>query len=258
MSFMSPSPYAPAPAPMPTPPSPAPSASAGVGFAVTAVVLGILGCLFGLIPLFAPAAIGLGVIGVIFTVVAHIKRNRKGLKITGGAVSVVAVVLGAVGIVIVGSAVAQFDDDMKAISGGSAPAATSASASASADAEQTTFGGTVATESYTVQVSKPQAMTTSEMAAPKGGAKASKFMVTVTNKKSEPLDLTLASLTAARGGTESEKVFDSSKDVGGAPDTAIRSGKSATFPVAFLGEPTGEWTMDVRIGFGQKLLFGSN
>ena len=91
------------------------------GFGITALVLGILAVLFGLIPLTGFIAFGLGAVGLIFGLsnVGRIRRRRatnKGMTWTGGILSALGVVLGIIGMVTVFAAVDQLGDDLEEIS----------------------------------------------------------------------------------------------------------------------------------------------
>jgi hypothetical protein len=83
------------------------------GFAVAAMVLGIVGAVFGLIPLTAPVAFICGLLGVIFGLIG-ISRARKvgvgmGMGVAGLVLGIVAVVLSIVGFVIVDEAVRELE-----------------------------------------------------------------------------------------------------------------------------------------------------
>jgi len=90
------------------------------GFAITALVLGIVGILFGLIPLTGFIAFILGATGLVFALSnrGRIKRGRsdaKKMTIFGGVLSAIALALGIWGMIILFTAVDQFGEDMEDI-----------------------------------------------------------------------------------------------------------------------------------------------
>lgn len=96
--------------PTPTLPEPA------KGFAVTAFVCGIVGAIFGLIPILALLALPLGIIAVVFGLLGA-RRNKRakagvGLARAGWLLGVTAVILAVIGFVIVNNAIDDFQDDM--------------------------------------------------------------------------------------------------------------------------------------------------
>ncbi len=85
----------------------------GNGFAVAAMVLGIVGAAFGLIPLLALIALACGVLGLIFGFIgigrAKTVGSGKGMAVAGLVLGIVAVVLSIVGFVIVDQAVTELE-----------------------------------------------------------------------------------------------------------------------------------------------------
>ena len=83
------------------------------GLAIAALVVGIVGACFGLIPLSFFLALPLGILGLIFGIVSWRKARRgaprKGMAISGVVLGAVAITLGVIGAVIVNNAV----DDLK-------------------------------------------------------------------------------------------------------------------------------------------------
>lgn len=83
----------------------------GNGLAVAALVLGIVGTVFGLVPLTFMVALICGVLALVFGVVAwrawrkDNSRGRRGMSIAGFVLGVAAIGLGIVGAVIVSDAV---------------------------------------------------------------------------------------------------------------------------------------------------------
>jgi voltage-gated potassium channel Kch len=93
--------------------------STGKGFAVTALVLGIIGALFGLIPLTFFLAIPLGVLAFIFGAIAWrraaVLRRRgwqipRGMARTGFVLGVAALALGIIGYNITTNAFNELDE----------------------------------------------------------------------------------------------------------------------------------------------------
>jgi hypothetical protein len=83
-----------------------PQPQKGKGFALVALVLGIFGSCFGLIPIFGIVAFPLAVVGLVFGVIAIVEagkgvRTGKGMAIVGTILCVLALVLATIGIVIV-------------------------------------------------------------------------------------------------------------------------------------------------------------
>ncbi len=91
------------------------------GFGLTTLIVGLIGILFGLVPITGFVAVGLGIVGLVlgFAALGRLRRrvatNRKTTWI-GIVASAVAVALGIWGITIVFSAVDQLDRDLGEIS----------------------------------------------------------------------------------------------------------------------------------------------
>ncbi len=86
---------------------------------MTALVTGIVGSVFGLIPLFAPIALATGIVGVVLGIIAA-RRNKRtghpvGMARTGWILGSVAVLLGVIGFAIVSNAVDDLDEDLDRI-----------------------------------------------------------------------------------------------------------------------------------------------
>lgn len=95
----------------------------GKGFAVTALVLGILGCCFGLIPILGFVSFPLAVVGLVFGIIGVIgglkgTRSGKIMAIVGSILCVLALVLAIVGVVIVNNAVNELGESLDEVSGG--------------------------------------------------------------------------------------------------------------------------------------------
>lgn len=98
-----------------------PTAKAGNGLAVTAMVLGIIGVLFGIIPLTFFIAWILGVLALVFGFIGRGKARRgasgKGQATAGIVLGVIALGLGVWGVVLVSDAVDDIDDAFEDTSG---------------------------------------------------------------------------------------------------------------------------------------------
>lgn len=112
---------------MTTTPVTSPNAPAAVyvpeprnGFAITALSLGLIGLLFGLIPLTGFLAVGLGALGVIFALSnrGRVKRGRstaKKMTWAGLTISMLTVAFGIWGMVTVFTAVDQLGRDLEQV-----------------------------------------------------------------------------------------------------------------------------------------------
>jgi hypothetical protein len=100
-------------------PQSAPPASNG--FAVTALVLGIVGAVFGLIPLFFLISIPCGVLALIFGFAGRGRVGRapgtpgRGMAIAGIVLGFVGLGLGIVGVVIVSDAFDDLEEEIEEI-----------------------------------------------------------------------------------------------------------------------------------------------
>lgn len=97
------------------------------GFGITALVVSIIGIIFGIIPFTGFVALICGVIALVFGLVGW-SRKRKGkatngkMSIIGSVLALVAMALGVWGIVIVFGAVNQLDSNMNCIGNAQSPA----------------------------------------------------------------------------------------------------------------------------------------
>jgi predicted PurR-regulated permease PerM len=91
----------------------------GNGLATAALVLGIVGVVFGLIPLTFFIALICGVLALIFGVIgwraANKGRGRKGLAVSGTVLGVVALLLAFAGIFIIGEAADDLQNELDQI-----------------------------------------------------------------------------------------------------------------------------------------------
>jgi hypothetical protein len=96
--------------PPPAPPTPSPVPPPANGLATAALVLGIIGVLFGLIPLTAFVAIILGVLALIFGLVGRSKQTKRTMATWGAALGLASIILAIIGFVILANAVDDVDD----------------------------------------------------------------------------------------------------------------------------------------------------
>jgi len=93
----------------------------GNGLAVAGMVLGIIGVLFGLIPLTFFFAWILGVLAVVFGAIGRGRAKRepmrggKGMATSGLVLGIVALLLGVLGVVIIGKAANDISDEFDKI-----------------------------------------------------------------------------------------------------------------------------------------------
>lgn len=94
---------------------------AGNGFAITALVLGIVGTVVGLIPIFFLGAWLFGLLAVVFGFAGRSRARREPeagrakMAIAGIILGAIAIVLGIVGVNVVDNAVDEFDRDLQQI-----------------------------------------------------------------------------------------------------------------------------------------------
>lgn len=81
----------------------------GNGMAVAALVLGIVGAVFGLIPILGVIAFPLGLLAVVFGFIGRRKSTGKGMALAGIITGALALVLAVVGVVLVKDAVQDID-----------------------------------------------------------------------------------------------------------------------------------------------------
>jgi hypothetical protein len=105
--------------PPPPPPgggyaAPYPVSPVGSGLQVTAIVAGIFGVIFGLIPLTFILAWGFGLVALVVGIMAYRRAKKVGVKQgrAGIVMGVIAIALGIVGVVIVSDAFEEVDDDL--------------------------------------------------------------------------------------------------------------------------------------------------
>jgi hypothetical protein len=108
----------------PPPIAPAPSGG-GNGFAVTALVLGIIGLLFGFIPLTFFVAGTLGVLALIFGLIGRRRATQRGMKTrtatSGTVLGILSIVMAIIGLVILVTVINSTSNKLNEISGGASP-----------------------------------------------------------------------------------------------------------------------------------------
>jgi hypothetical protein len=94
---------------------------AGNGFAVTALVLGLIGAVVGLVPIFFLGAWLLGLLAVIFGFAGRLRAKREPeaghakMAIAGVILGAIAIILGIIGLNVVNSAVDDLNSDLDQI-----------------------------------------------------------------------------------------------------------------------------------------------
>ncbi|MFJ5832226.1 DUF4190 domain-containing protein [Streptomyces sp. NPDC093089] len=236
------------------------------GLGTAALILGIIGTLSGLVPLFFWLAGILGLIALILGLVARgrVKRreaNNKGVALTGAILGLAALVLSVVGAVITFTAVSDAVDELDKAVKDAAPKDPSASPKAKApagDAGKKDKGAGLADgdtsvydDDVKVTVSDPKPYTPGEYAVghTKGNT-AYQVTVVIENGGKEKFDTALVSLSATAGndGVASEQIFDDK--VGTGFEGTIMPGKKATITVAFdTPKAAKNLTVEVNPGF---------
>lgn len=234
------------------------------GLGTAALILGIIGTLSGLIPLFFWLAGILGLIALILGLVARgrVKRreaNNKGVALTGAILGLASLVLSVVGLVITVTAVSDAVEEIDKAVKDSAPKDPSASPKAPAgDAGKKDKGAGLADgdtsvydDDVKVTVSDPKAYTPGEYAiGHTKGNTAYKVTVVIENGGKEKFDTTLVSLSATAGkdGVAAEQIFDDK--IGAGFEGTIMPGKKATITVAFdAPKDAKNLTVEVNPGF---------
>ncbi|GAA2804679.1 DUF4190 domain-containing protein [Streptomyces showdoensis] len=198
------------------------------GLGTTALVLGIVGLVFAIIPfLFWLGAI-LGLLALIFGIVGASRAGKglatnKGMAVTGLVLGAVSVLVAIVWTVVIATAVKDVADELEKEGGLKGAASSSAepskgAAEPSADPsdkapEALKFGETFTYEDgIKVTVSKPRAHKPDEFAAGfTKGNKAFQVTVTIVNGSKEAVDITAALPNASdANGAAAEMVFDGS------------------------------------------------
>jgi hypothetical protein len=208
------------------------------GFGIAALVIALVGALFGLIPITGWIAIICGVVALVFGLIGY-SRKRKRIAsngktaIAGSLLAVLSIALGIVGTVILTKAVKDIDTALKG--GNSAPAA------------QLQFGQEYTKDGITYTVGLPEvftpgkaAMTTTKL------PRAVKMTFKLTNNTDKPLPAMGINIQGTGAGQQLEKIFDSEQNVGNSPTADVLPGQSIGYTVGFgvPAEPT-ELTVQV-------------
>ncbi|KOU00533.1 hypothetical protein ADK86_14175 [Streptomyces sp. NRRL F-5755] len=238
-----------------------PQQAARNGLGIAALVLGLIGLLSGLIPLFFWLAGILGLLALIFGLVGlgRAKRGQatnKGVAITGTIFGVLALIASAIGLVITVTAVDQAVKEVnkevdKALEG--AEAKPKDGGGTSAKGYQ---GGATAVYStgLNVTVSKPSPYRADEFAVGhEQGNKSYKVTVRLENKGGKDVsgDLVTVEARAGKDGKTAERIYDGK--VGSGFGGTLTAGRTATADFAF-DVPAGAKTLDVEVkpGFDHK------
>ncbi|MGH3785863.1 MAG: hypothetical protein ACRDRG_04780 [Pseudonocardiaceae bacterium] len=234
------------------------------GFGITALVLALVGLVFGLVPFTGFLALILGGLAVLFGLLGW-ARTRRG-EATNRKMAAIGTVLGAVvaalgiwGMTIVFGAVDDLDkalDGQGGVANGD-PGVTTPSAGETVN--QVAFGQAFTYEDGTVIAIGPPApyKPSSSAAMSPTADRAVAVEVTVTNGTAKPLDLIAVSLQATAGEREAGQVYDSTKGITGVPSQTLPPGKRQTFTVVFeLPAGPTELRVQARPGwFGYQPVF---
>ncbi|TLQ45473.1 DUF4190 domain-containing protein [Streptomyces marianii] len=237
------------------------------GLGTAALILGIIGALSGLIPLFFWLAGILGLIGLILGLSAkgRVKRGEatnKGVAVAGIVLGLVSLVLSVVGAVITFKAVDDAVDEINKVTSGSSatrkPAGGDKPLEKAKDGEDATGKALAAGDSavydddLTITVSEPAAWTPGEYSiGHTKGNKAYKVTVTIENSGKEKFEAALVTAEARAGkdGVKAESIYDGKV---GEPFTGtILPGKKVTAVWAFdAPADAGNLTVELSPGFG--------
>ncbi|MEV8625923.1 DUF4190 domain-containing protein [Streptomyces sp. NBC_01268] len=234
------------------------------GLGTAALILGIIGTISGLIPLFFWLAGILGVIALILGLVGkgRVKRgeaSNKGVALTGAILGLAALILSVVGAVITFTAVSDAVDEIdKAIKDSAPKDPTSKSPAGKGDTggkadkdKALAAGDTVVyDDDLKVTVTEAKTYKPSEFAAGHtAGNKAYQVTVTIENGGKKKFDTTLVTLQARAGkdGATAEQIFD--EKVGTGFSGTVLPGKKATATFAF-DAPAAAKDLTVEVGPG--------
>lgn len=230
------------------------------GFGITALCLALAGLVLGLVPFTGFLAAILGALALLFGLLG-LGRVRKGvatnkkMSIFGAVLGAGALALGIWGMTIVFGAV---DDLSNALEGPQVTSVTPGgqSQSAAPDAGDASpavaaFGATHRWETgVEVTVSSPKPYRPSSSAAGADRARAVSFEVQVKNGSQAPVELATVMIQASYNGQPVTQIYDSAKNMMGAPTTSVLPGKTSTFTVAFpVDKEQGELQLEVTPGF---------
>lgn len=225
----------------------------GNGFAVTALVLGIVGACFGLIPLTSFFALVLGFIGAIFGLVALLlalrgKRGRKVMSVVGLVLCGIAFALGVWGMTVLAQAADDFVESLEGISTSTAPPSTDSAQGGAASSSVVGFGQTVTYEDgTTVTVSAPE---TRRFASSSLGTGEQGMVVDVSvTAGSEVVTGATVMVNARQGESEVASVIALEENIDGMIENDIRPGRTVTETYAFDADDAGDLEVIVKPGF---------
>lgn len=239
------------------------------GLGTTALVLGIVGIIFAIIPFLFWLGGVLGLLALIFGIIGSSRAGKglatnKGMAVTGLVLGVVSIVVSIAWTVVIATAVKDVADEIEKAGGlptaassakpgsGSTAAPTDAPTEAPADngSGALKFGEAFAYEDgVKVTVSKPEAHTPDGFAVgyTKGKHKAFQVTVTIANGSKEAIDVTAALPNASdASGASAEMVFDGSNST--KPfEGKVLPGKQAkaVFTFALAADAAGELQVEV-------------
>ena len=221
------------------PHSPAPAAMRN-GLGTAALILGIIGTLSGLIPLFFWLAGILGLIALVLGLVGkgRVKRgeaNNKGVTLTGAILGLAALILSVVGAVITFTAVSEAVDELDKIDNSLKDSAPKDPGGKAAQGKALAAGDTIEYEDgLKVTVSAPKAFTPDEFAVGHTeGNKAYQVTVTIENSGKKAWDSagTMPKARTGKDGAEAEQILGDK--LGVVFDGSVLPGKKATQTFGF-------------------------
>ncbi|MFI8965114.1 DUF4190 domain-containing protein [Streptomyces sp. NPDC053493] len=264
MTMPSPSPAQPyGPPGMPgMPQAPLPQPRNGLG--VTALVLGIVGLVFAIIPIFFWLGAILGVLALIFGIIGASRASKglatnKGMAITGTVLGGLSVVVAVIWVIVLATAVKDVAEELDKVKVDGTPSASAAPGGEATDAPSKDtgekapaalkFGDTFTyDDGIKVTVSQPKAHTPDGFAAGHTkGNKAFQVTITIVNGSDKPLDVAGALPDAKDAqGAAADMVFDgsyASKPFQG----KVLPGKQATAQYTFSLAPAAAGELQVEL-----------
>lgn len=220
-----------------------PPAAPKNGFGVTALVLGIVGAFFSLIPLIGIIAWPMVLAGLVFGVLG-IVRGYTG-KASNKAMAIIGTVLSGLGLVFCIAYTASFSTAMSKLPE-SAPGTGEAAGGSTADVQQRGFG-----QSYTwpggetISVSAPtEHVSTNPYLGPPQGKRLAEVQVTVHNGSKRPYNVVETTMTAQHAGRVAQQSYTNGDPL---PNTELPPGGDVTFTAVFeTGETPGEFRLSVK------------
>ena len=99
----------------------------------------------------------------------------------------------------------------------------------------------------TITVSKPKKFKPSEYNEVKGAKAYLKYRVTVVNKSSKALDLSLTYMSVQSSNKEAEQVFDSENGLEGSPSTKLLKGRESEYDIGFAVADPKDVVMEIAL-----------